>query len=191
LQKEAPSIEIKTQQMSPEAVPEALAIGKIDAAIGNMSLSSHATKSALLSQGKYCCLVAADHPTLDDNLSLDAFRAARHIHVSSELTTHQRLEHMLRDVGLTRKIALEVQQFTVLPHLIRATDLIAVLPGSIGKLFLGYSGLKLLPLPIELPSYDVRIHWNQRQSPNSPQAWLVRKFIETWSAESSHQGRQP
>lgn len=192
LQKVAPNIEIKIRQMPPKTVPEALDVGEIDAAIGNMTSFSHATASAVLSKGKYTCLVATEHPTIKDNLSLDAFRAARHIHVSSELTTHQRLEHMLRDVGVIRKIALEVQQFTVLPHLIRSTDLVAVLPESIGRLFLGYGGLKLLPLPVALPHYDVRIHWNQRQSLHTPQIWLVNQLIETWAKESSaHQARQP
>lgn len=181
IQKNAAGIEIETMQAPPETLPEALALGKIDAAVGNLPLLGKLTESALLLKEKYGCLVSSSHPTIKHELSLETFLAARHAHVSSELTGHKHLESTLRHAGIVRKIALQVQQFTVLPHLITSTDLLVIVPGTIGRMFEGYGGLRLLPLPFNVPPLEVRVHWDRQQGQNAPQAWLIETIRKTMS----------
>ena len=181
IQKNAAGIEIETMQAPPETLPEALALGKIDAAVGNLPLLGKLTESALLLKEEYGCLVSSSHPTIKHELSLETFLAARHAHVSSELTGHKHLESTLRHAGIVRKIALQVQQFTVLPHLITSTDLLVIVPGTIGRMFEGYGGLRLLPLPFNVPPLEVRVHWDRQQGQNAPQAWLIETIRKTMS----------
>ncbi|MAL01154.1 LysR family transcriptional regulator [Neopusillimonas maritima] len=181
IQHNAPGIEIETMQAPPETLPEALALGKIDAAVGNLPLIGKLTESALLLKEEYWCLLSSSHPTIKTQLSLETYLTARHAHVSSELTGHKHLESILRNAGIVRKIALQVQQFTVLPHLITSTDLLVIVPGTIGRMFEGYGGLKLLPLPFEVPPLEVRVHWDRQQGQNAPQTWLIETIRKTMS----------
>ncbi len=181
IQHNAAGIEIETTQAPPETLTEALALGKMDAAVGNLPLIGKLTESALLLKEEYGCLLSSNHPNIKNELTLDTYLSARHAHVSSELTGYKHLESILRDAGIVRKIALQVQQFTILPHLITSTDLLVIVPGTIGRMFEGYGGLKLLPLPFEVPPLEVRVHWDRQQGQNAPQAWLIETIKKTIS----------
>ena len=57
IQHNAAGIEIETTQAPPETLTEALALGKMDAAVGNLPLIGKLTESALLLKEEYgaCC----------------------------------------------------------------------------------------------------------------------------------------
>jgi len=60
--------------------------------------------------------------------------------------------------GVARKISLIVPNFLSAPWILANTDLILSLPARIAEKFVHLVPLKILPLPIDLPAYDLIIY---------------------------------
>jgi len=172
LQRRAPEVEVEVAQASVCDIPDQLMTGKIDAAIGNLPEITSSTSNALLMREHYVCLMSATHSSIGDTLSEEEFLSARHAYVSSELTGHKHVERALQKIEVKRKVSVQVQQFTILPYLLRSSDYVAVVPSAIGRLFVSSGGLKALPLPINVPSLEVRVFWNAEQGKKAPQRWF-------------------
>ena len=172
LHRRAPDVEVEVVQPLIDDIPDYLATGKIDAAIGNLPTVRRVTASSLLMREHYVCLMSEAHSAIGKTLSEEEFLTARHANVSSEFTGHKHLEQALQKAGAKRKISVQVKQFTVLPYLIRYTDYLAVIPSQVSKVFVTHGGLKELPLPIDVPEFEVRVHWDEQQGRNAPQKWF-------------------
>ena len=129
----------------------------------------------------YVCLMSEAHSSIDKTLSEEEFLTARHANVSSEFTGHKHLEQALRQAGANRKISVQVKQFTILPYLIRSTDYLAIIPSAVSRVFVAHGGLKALPLPIDIPEIEVRVHWDAEQGKNAPQKWFCDVIREALS----------
>ncbi|PVY68277.1 DNA-binding transcriptional LysR family regulator [Pusillimonas noertemannii] len=181
LHRRAPDVEVEVVQPPIDDIPDFLATGKLDVAIGNLPTVSSLTASSLLMREHYVCLMSEAHSTIGETLSEKEFLAARHANVSSEFTGHKHLEQALQQAGAKRKISVQVKQFTVLPYLIKSTDYLAVIPSQVSKVFVVHGGLKELPLPIDIPEIEVRVHWDEQQGKNAPQKWFCDVIREALS----------
>jgi DNA-binding transcriptional LysR family regulator len=177
----APRLEIEIVQTS-DAISEGLRSGRTDVAIGNLPFLIGNTQSAHLFREHYVCLLSSDHPDIADEMTLSAFSNARHLMVVSPSSGHRLVDEILSQQGVVRRVVARVPQFTVLPRLIPNSDLLVILPSRVAALFVAQGGLKALPLPIEIPSFDVRVHWHIRQENGAAHKWLIREIVETLGA---------
>lgn len=173
----APRVELEVVQMALDDVPDWLASGKVDAAVGNLPTICDVTRNTHLFDEHYVCLLRKEHPSIRDTLTLDEFVAARHAYVSSSFFGHARVEEMLLQLGV--KVALRIPHFTILPRLISASDLIVVMPSRVAATFVAFGGLKTMPLPIELPQIEVRLHWDRRHEGIAAHQWFLNILTET------------
>jgi DNA-binding transcriptional LysR family regulator len=174
----APKIEIEILQTSASA-SEDLRSGRLDVAIGNLPFLVANTQSAYLFREHYVCLLSNEHPDISDEMSPSAFAAARHLMVVSPSSGHRLVDEVLSQQGIVRKVVARVPQFTVLPQLIPKSDLLVILPSRVADLFVMQGGLKALPVPFEIPSFDVRVHWHVRQESGAAHKWLIQEIVET------------
>lgn len=182
LRQRAPHVELEVVQVVIEDLPGWLASGKVDAAVGNLPSICNQTRHVTMFHEHYVCLLSKTHPRIRRRLSLQAYTSARHVYVSSKFSGHRLVEDALRDAGVLRQVALHVPHFTVLPHLIASSDLLAVVPSRVAEMFKSYGGLTALALPIAIPPIEVRVHWDRRHEGNAAQQWLVgviREALQT------------
>nr|WP_244960417.1 LysR family transcriptional regulator [Eoetvoesiella caeni] len=168
-----PRVELEVVQLVADEVSGCLASGKIDAAVGNLASISSLTRHISLFNEHYVCLLSENHPVIKDSLSLDLFLAARHAFVSANYSGHRQVEEALRKAGVMRSVALQIPHFTVLPQLISRSDLLVILPSRVAHVFEAYAPLKTLPVPIEIPSIEVTLHWDKRYENNPAQKWFI------------------
>jgi DNA-binding transcriptional LysR family regulator len=166
-------IGIELRQVSVADVVDQLASAKLDAAIGNLpSLHGH-TRSMLLFHEHYVCLVGKDYATSIQNMTMENFLASRHVAVSSPYSGHQLAEDALADLGISRKIIIQTPYYTALPQLISQSDLVVLLPSRIANIFSTQSAVVAIPAPMELPDFEVKMHWHARHEANPAIKWLV------------------
>jgi DNA-binding transcriptional LysR family regulator len=178
---QAPDIEIEVVQIAMDEVVGWLADGKADVAVGCLPAIRALTHNETLFTERYVCLVRENHGDIDDHLTLENYAAARHVHVSSPFSGHRLVEDVLREHGVSRKVALQIPHFTILPHLISNSDLLVTLPSRVARLFQAYGALKVLDLPISIPSFEVGVYWDERYDAYTAHRWFRKGLTEALS----------
>jgi hypothetical protein len=59
-----------------------------------------------------------------------------------------------------------------------ATDLLAVLPLRVAKVFQSYAPLRIVNLPVDIASFDVKIHWHAERAQFAASAWQRNLVME-------------
>ena len=172
LNREAPQAEVEVIPLQVDQVGEWLASAKIDAAICRHPVPG--THNRVLMHERYTCLLSASHPRIREHINLQQFLAERHVTVT-RTSGHGSIEDVLKSMNVERRINLHVPHFSVLPKILPGTDLLAVLPEQIARLFVHDGGLQMLDLPFQVPEFDVSLHWN----PNSESSAALRWFCAT------------
>lgn len=168
----APLAEVEVLPLQVDQVGEWLASGKVDAAICRQPVPG--IRSRVLIHERYVCLLSSRHPRIDQQLSLEQFLAERHVAVT-RTTGHGNVEDVLKSMGVERRISLHVPHFSVLSKIIPSTDLLAVLPAQIARLFIHEGDLKMLELPFPVAEFAVSLNWH----PNSDSSAALRWFCDT------------
>ena len=179
LQACAPKLELEVVQVPVDQVPDELAAGRIDAAIGNLPAARSRTRSSLLFLERYVCMMSADHSLAHRKLTLTRFVTTRHVVVASPFSGHELLHGALAERGVARPVTLTIPYFTILPELISGSDLLATLPSRVARVFATRAPLLAKELPLKLPEFEVRLHWNQRQEDAVAQRWLRDQITQT------------
>jgi DNA-binding transcriptional LysR family regulator len=118
------------------------------------------------------CLLRKEHSTIGETLSLDSFIAAKHILVSSPFSGHRPVEDILRQRGVSRKVALQIPHFSIIPQPVANSDLLVTLPATVGRHFESSGSLRTLEIPIDIPHFEVRMFWHEHQEEKASQRWL-------------------
>lgn len=176
LHQKAPGIRVDIVQPT-SALLDELSSGGLDLAVGNLPELVASTRTVSLFQEHYVCLMCADHPWIGNAISIDELARARHVLVTSPVSGHVLVDGILAGQGITRNVVARVPQFSVLPYLLARTDLLVVLPSRVAQLFVAQGGLKTMPLPVTIPSFEVRVHWHSRQQDNHAHRWMREELI--------------
>ncbi|MEO8857578.1 MAG: LysR substrate-binding domain-containing protein, partial [Burkholderiaceae bacterium] len=104
--------------------------------------------------------------------------------VSPQTSTTTLIERCLADSGLRRRIALRVPHFMVVPEIVQATDLIAIVPSYVRTYTRSMPDLKMLPLPIPVPRFEVKQFWHQRQHRDPMNRWMRELVAELFTQKS-------
>jgi DNA-binding transcriptional LysR family regulator len=122
----------------------------------------------------YVCAMRRDHPLAGRSpLTLDAYCAeAAHVRVSFAGRPHGFVDEVLARLDRSRRVALVINQFAAAVQVLRATDLLGVLP----RRFVAASGaadaLHVTDLPFEMPRVEIKLLWHRRHERDPAQRWL-------------------
>lgn len=181
LEREAPGVRVDTEQLPQDEVSEALAAGEIDLAVGFLPGLAAGVVSKRLFRDRYVCVVRADHPRVGSRITLAQFLAASHMLVSARGSAHEIVEQTLRNKGLTRRIALRVPHFTVVPMILARSDHMVIVPEGLMRAIARFGRFKSLKPPVDIPALDVKVHWHERFGRDPGIAWLRGVLLELYA----------
>ena len=101
--------------------------------------------------------------------------------VSYAGTGHQVIEETFLAEGLSGRIAVRVPHFLVVPMILARTDLIVTVPSRVAEVFAQPGNFKVLKLPVDMPSFEVRLHWHQRYHQDPANRWLREVMTELYA----------
>jgi DNA-binding transcriptional LysR family regulator len=178
----APRSEIEIVPLD-ERAPDDLAAGRVDVVIGNLPALGAVTRHELLFRERYVCLLSDAHPDIGESLSMDQFAAASHVVMASPTPGNQLMDAALAEHHLRRRTAIRTPHFAELAQLVKRGPLIAVLPSRLAAIHMAGGGLRVLPLPLAVPEFDVRLYWHVRNAGSKAQLWLRETLLELLRAE--------
>jgi DNA-binding transcriptional LysR family regulator len=160
LRREAPSVRVDTQYINGPDLERALDLGTVDFAFGFLPRLKGMQSASLLTD-RYVIVVHRGHPVARksarggkpaDWLSQLEFAAVR---------THADTTRLLQMMQLDGQLRLTVEHFTALPSIVAATDLAAIMPRAIGKIFPAPAYTVIDPA-FPTGEFSVLLHWSKR-----------------------------
>lgn len=127
----------------------------------------------------FVVLMRKDHPLCEGELTPQRLVTARHVMVSIRGDDRSKVDLILEDMGLSRRVGITINQFQVGPRIVSQSDLIMIAPESLARHQAALLDLEIRPVPFELPEFfgDMRLVWSRRQSNNPASAWMRNTII--------------
>jgi DNA-binding transcriptional LysR family regulator len=126
----------------------------------------------MLFSESYCCIVDEDHP-LRGIVTLEQLFEYPHVMAQFAGVTMQTSElratnHMRNRSSIVRT----VPNFNVIPALVRGSGCIGILPARMMEAAPGWSGLRMLAVAFEMPSFTEYLIWHSRFAYDPAFCWL-------------------
>lgn len=170
----APQVRVETLPLPREDIGAALDSGQIDFAFGFLPMVKETQRAHLLDD-RYIVLLREGHPftrkrrtgkqLLDDLAKLE-FVAVR---------SHADTLRILRAMNVEDRLRLTTEHFMVLPSIVKATDLAAVMPRNIARGFEG--GYAIVEPAFPLRDFSVALHWSKRFESDPGNSWLREVIV--------------
>jgi DNA-binding transcriptional LysR family regulator len=168
----APSVGIEILHIA-EETPLVLESGDVDLAIGFMPQLMAGFYQQTLFEQRFVCLVRKDHPRVRSKLTLPQFLAEAYIEVTTPGTGHHQLvERALKKQRIVRKVALQVPSYLGVGLIVANTDLLVIVPQRLADIVARENNVRVVPLMVELLSYQVKQHWHERYAGDAANMWL-------------------
>ena len=174
LRAQAPGVRVETMPLPRGDIAAALDAGRIDFAFGFLPTVKDTQKLQLL-RDRYSVVLRRGHPftrrrrmgkTLLRDLAQLEFVAVR---------THAVTLNILELLHLQERLRLTTEHFMVLPAIVKATDLAAIMPRSIAHGF--GAGYAIVEPDVPHRDLTVALHWSKRFENDPGNRWL-RALIE-------------
>ena len=177
LKKAAPAATVRILPIPMHDPGAMLSSGEVDFAAGFFDNLNAGFRQTVVLHERYVCIVRSGHRLFRGGMNLKAFRETEHAIADSTGMAHAILDRFLARHSIRRKIALRVPALLVLPMIVADSDLLAVVPSRLAEAFQSRLPIKVMPPPVPIPSYDIRIHWHERYDRDPAIQWMRRAFV--------------
>jgi DNA-binding transcriptional LysR family regulator len=174
LSERAPGVRVATQPLPREQIGEALDAGRIDFAFGFLPMVKDGERSQLL-KDRYVVLLREGHPFTRRKRTGAALLAALHELEFVAVRSHADTLRIVQQLQLEARLRLVTEHFMVLPSIVRASDLAAIMPRNIAQGFEG--GYAIVEPAFPQRDFVVSLHWSRRFEADPGNRWL-RSLIE-------------
>lgn len=176
LANEAQGIALRVRTPPAKAPHSLLEDGEVDLAIGTFTSLVSGCIQKRLFQDRYVCVVRRNHPAFKEGMNPQAFTTTPYAIAEASGYVHEQLDRWLARHKMPRNVKLQVPHFLVLPLVVAQSDLIVIMAERIANVFASIVPLKIMPPPLRLPSYDVKLFWHERFHRDPASQWL-REFV--------------
>ncbi|WP_280155132.1 LysR family transcriptional regulator [Piscinibacter sp. XHJ-5] len=175
-----------------DPLPEhGLASGQVDLAIGYFSQPQPHHHVKALFDGDFVCVTRKGHPVVGPDMTLRQFVELGHVVISAAHHVHSTVDAALARRKLTRRVAVVVPQYSVVPYVLARSDHVAVLPRRLAEAFLRTFGLQLIEPPLALAKFTITQVWHERTHRSAAHGWFRRLVEEHGSMGLARRNSRP
>lgn len=125
----------------------------------------------------YVCVMRADHPMANQPLNLDNFCELDFAMMSYDGGQFYGVcDEALAKLGKARRVSVSVNHFSLLPNILRSTDVVALVPSRLSH---NFSGLICKELPLEVQGFAIQMAWHERTHQDPAYQWLRNLLVES------------
>ncbi|MEH6630905.1 MAG: LysR family transcriptional regulator [Halopseudomonas aestusnigri] len=190
------AIETHAPNISIHSVPihrnteELLLDASIDLAVHYYVGQHKQVRSSWLFCNKLVCAVRPDHKVLGlldpkGILPLENYLAEDHLMVSLSGEARGNVDDALAQQGLKRKIAMTVNHFSLIPSILKDSNLVCVTPQSVVASAVRARELTIVPLSIEVEPAPISLLWHTRQDRDAGNIWMRQLISQFANAETA------
>lgn len=125
---------------------------------------------------RFVCVVRQGHPGVGKRFTLERFVRLAHLQVAPRGKPGGYLDDVLRERGLTRRVARAVPYFVTALQLASETDYVLTVSERIARRYESSLGLRVLEVPVELRPYALSLVWHPRVDADAGHRFLRDVF---------------
>lgn len=183
LARTAPNVSVTTVRNSTSGLKDEMEAGRVDLALGLLPDLRSGFFQRRLFRHRYVCMFRRGHPLDKRQITLAEFSGADHVGIVSAGTGHSRVDAMLDDSGIRRRVRLRVPHFVAIGHILRETDMIATVPERFAQRCVEPFGLRYVAHPAKLPEIAINQFWHARAHREPGSRWLRGVVSELFSEQ--------
>jgi DNA-binding transcriptional LysR family regulator len=169
LREQAPGVRVQSQPWPREQITDALDSGRIDFAFGFLPMVKDTQRVQLL-KDRYVVLLRKGHPFARKRRTGKALLAALGELEFVAVRSHADTLRIVEQQRLQDRLRLVTEHFLVLPSIVAATDLAAIMPRNIARGFEG--GYAIVEPQFPQRDFAVSLHWSRRFEQDAGNRWL-------------------
>lgn len=171
---QAPNLRLTTLPLVEDYGARELETGRVNIVIAvNWHAPEH-LRQRLLVRDRFACVMHADHPLAGTDLTLESYCAYDHLLVAPLGHDASFIDQMLREKGLSRRVALSVASFGLVTANLLGADRLATLPLGVARRLAGQAELVIATPPFDLPSIDYCALWHERFQQDEKVGWMLQ-----------------
>jgi DNA-binding transcriptional LysR family regulator len=189
-----PNIQVAFRTADAARITEQMERGEIDMLIGSERMVPPPMKTRKLLEERFVMAQRKGHPRGKQALDLESYYQLDHILVSTSGGSFTGfMDEHLADLRRERRVMLSVQQFTLVPEILRTTDFVCTLPGRLAQRFA--ASLDIFELPFEAKGFALYAAWHPRNQ-NAPDVTWLRDLASASAGDALERrplssGRRP
>jgi DNA-binding transcriptional LysR family regulator len=181
-------------------------VGRVEIALGSFSNVPPRIHEQTLFEERDMMVIASDHPLAGREISLkefaslpllvvstggteDGFVSERGLTRRTEMFDRPALITAFESIGRRPKFRIVQPHFLAIPSLLVGTQMAAIVPASLARLFSQSGTVYASELPWQATARALQMIWHERHTPDQGHTWLrtmlaeVARNVETASAE--------
>lgn len=168
----APRTALAVHALEDRPIVDRLERGLVDLYIGVLGDTERGLSAETLFEDALSVVVRRGHPLAKTRLTVEAYAAQLHLHVSPRRDPSSLVDRAVGAAGFERRVATEVPYFGLVPDLLEHSDLVATLPRRLAKAFAARHRLVLLDAPLELRNIAICMAWHPSNERDPGSVWL-------------------
>lgn len=180
VRREAPNVRLDVLQSNPHHFAEMMAAGELDLALSYFPNAPDYLKGCRLFSDRFLGLAARSHPVHSKVLDVPGFCRLPHITIEPLGTQiyNVQIDAALEPYGTRRKVQMIKPSFLTLPFVLEVTDMVASVPARLARRMMRMADVEPFDLPLDLPTFDVRLLWHPRTDNSPAHAWLRNIMLD-------------
>lgn len=183
----SPFVRVDIVPLVPDRVVSSMRSGEIDLAIGAVSAPGNECTSLHLFTDRYVCMVRAGHPIAKSKLTRANFAKLRFFLARTTSAIYHLAEQKLADEHAQPRVAVR-GHFTAAPEIIRNSDLAAIFPRLMALELHRATDFRLLELPFDLPTIEVKVHSHSRFANDTGIKWMCQTTVRLLAKHAGRSG---
>lgn len=170
LRRLAPNVKVALLPVQGQSIKTLFEQNKIDLALVSDQHLSQDIHKKVIYEERYVCAMSHSHPMASKVLTLEQFCSLPFAMLSYNGGEFSGATDIaLQKLGRQRKVMVSVNHISLLPQLMKGSDLVAVLPEHLAKTL---PNLHLQPPPIEVEGFRMMMAWHERTQQDMAHRWL-------------------
>ncbi len=181
LQVQAPDLRLDVRMADRTRVRERMEQGEVDLGIGSTTVPTGRLRFRALYRDTAACIGSRAHHGGREPFALARFGELAHLSIAPAKPSFydEALDRALeRRGGVARRIVLTVQDFLIVPDVVRTTPLVAIVPARLLE-GMDLRELVVAPPPVDLPEMPIGMYWHERTDRSPLHRWFRRTVQES------------
>jgi DNA-binding transcriptional LysR family regulator len=190
IQSQAPNVRLILRTIDPVSeLPGLLKDQRIDVAIHQQRFDDPQLEHLPYDEHELVVIAHQDHPRIRFSPDLELLLAEQYVTAYDLLAGSSEGELGALLEGVRVRTEMEVPTALLLPHVVRQSELLAVMPREMAENFSELYDIRYFALPVTAPPIKTFLIWHRELTDDPGHSWLRQQLLdlrESWKARPSH-----